>query len=608
MDISLGSVIFIAVKPIIKIYLILAVGFIFVKTNMLTTETSRGISGMVVNALSPALTFNKIVTNLSGSHIKEIGVFVLSGVIIFGTGFALAVVASFVTPVPHKWKWGMLFAGIFSNISDLPIAYVQSMDTGLVFTEEEGDKAVALTCILSAVQTFLMMNCGMFQIVGLDFKEKVKDDEGDDGKGEPTDEKNDDSNTTSPASFKNEKGETSNAENGESNSASPRSSTASSPEGLSRLAHQTTPFSHRSQESDLVDNEVVETDAEEEYDEEGEDEDYGIVPLTTQSTNARENAASLNDNFGPIDNRLSRPEPAAMRRRRASSISYRSKRRPSGSSFSRARSNDSGHSTGSRRSRTQTIQNIIEEYSEADRIKTIPTMDILARNISRTQEVGLNLESDDDEVSLHDSKHLKWDSFIKKHKLGWLEFMLLNMIRAPSLILLVAFFVAMIPWVRALFVKNSIDISSAPDDLPPLNFVMDFTIYIGNAAVPMGLFLLGGTLARLKIESIPKGFWKVVLFMVACRLVIMPIIGVLYTNRLHDARWITDTVARFLLIVSWSLPSATSQVYFTAFYTPLDGPHEQMDCYAVFLLAQYPLLVITLPFVVTYTLKVNLGM
>lgn len=86
--ISIGAIIFIAVKP--KIYLILSVGWLLVKYNLLTMETSRGISNMVVNALLPCLSFNKIVTNLSGSQIKEIGVVVLSALVIFSTGCALA--------------------------------------------------------------------------------------------------------------------------------------------------------------------------------------------------------------------------------------------------------------------------------------------------------------------------------------------------------------------------------------------------------------------------------------------------------------------------------------------------------------------------------------
>jgi len=123
----------------------------------------------------------------------------------------------------------------------------------------------------------------------------------------------------------------------------------------------------------------------------------------------------------------------------------------------------------------------------------------------------------------------------------------------------------------------------------------------------MGLLLLGGTIARLEIQEIPPGFWKTALMMTISRLVIMPILGVLYTNRLYSSGWIEDDISRFVLIISWSVPSATAQVYFAAFYTPLEGDHVQMDYLAIFLLMQYPVLVITLAVTVSYVLKVNLG-
>ncbi|CAM9013655.1 unnamed protein product [Wickerhamomyces anomalus] len=170
-EISLGAIIFIAAKPIVKIYLIMFLGWLLVRHNILTMETSRGISNMVVNALLPCLSFNKIVTNLSGGQIKEIGVSVLTAMLVFGTGGALAVLTRFITPVPKKWVWGLIFGGIFANISDLPIAYTQSMGTGIVFDQKQADKGVAISCIFLACQQFLMMNMGMFQVVGLDFRD-----------------------------------------------------------------------------------------------------------------------------------------------------------------------------------------------------------------------------------------------------------------------------------------------------------------------------------------------------------------------------------------------------------------------------------------------------
>lgn len=508
-EISLGAIIFIAAKPIVKIYLIMFLGWLLVRHNILTMETSRGISNMVVNALLPCLSFNKIVTNLSGGQIKEIGVSVLTAMLVFGTGGALAVLTRFITPVPKKWVWGLIFGGIFANISDLPIAYTQSMGTGIVFDQKQADKGVAISCIFLACQQFLMMNMGMFQVVGLDFRD-VQESKG----------------------FKDE-------EKGDVGAEADKNS------------------------------------------------EFNVVPLVRDEDD--EDAAS-----DAVSEDSYRSHATSSRRRRRSSAISRA-------SFSRVLTGESGYSTRSKKSKVQNIQSLIEEYSEADRIKS-RNMD-LGRTVSKTQEIGLNLDSDEEEKPTYS----KWNLLVKKYKLFWLDYLLINLMRPASIVLLISILVAMVPWLRALFVSNSIHIHSAPDKLPPLNFVMDFTIYVGNAAIPMGLLLLGGTIARLKINEIPKGFWKTSLFLTLCRLVLMPIIGVLWTNRLYSNGWITDDISRFVLIISWAVPSATAQVYFTAFYTPLEGDHIQMDCLAIFLLMQYPILIITLAITVSYVLKVNLG-
>lgn len=511
----MGAVIFIACKPIIKIYLIMAVGYALVKANIMTMETSRGISNMVVNVLSPCLVFNKVVTSLSGSQIKLIGITVLSAILLFGTGGVLGYIASRITPVPKKWVYGLIFVGIFGNISDLPIAYIQSMGTGIIFDADEANKGVAISCIFLAVQSFMMMNFGMFQMVGLDFRED--DEEEAQTSEEPKDEEE-------------------------------------------SIDHQ--------------DEELVPSPT--------KDYNYNVVPLVDSALD---------------DGSTSDHSPIA---------SFRERRRGSNTSshhpLNRILTHESAYSSRSRAIQRQNTQTLIDEYSEAELLKN-QTIERLARTMSKTQEIGLNF--DDDEVLLE--KHPKWNAFIKRYKLGWFEYVLINFKRVPSIGLLISLTCAMVPWIRALFVKNSIDIHQAPDHLPPLAFIMDFTIYIGNGAIPMGLILLGGTIARLQIQQIPPGFWKTSLFMVCSRLIILPIIGILWVNRLHSAGLVEDNISRFVLMITWAVPSATAQVYFTAFYTPLEGKHTQMECLAIMLLTQYPVLIITLAIFVSYQLKIILG-
>ena len=71
----------------------------------------------------------------------------------------------------------------------------------------------------------------------------------------------------------------------------------------------------------------------------------------------------------------------------------------------------------------------------------------------------------------------------------------------------------------------------------------------------------------------------------------------------------SDILVRFVSVLEFGLPNATSLVYFTAFYTdPLSEEHLQMDCLAICLICQYAILWITLPFLTTFTLKVSMGL
>lgn len=154
MSLSLGAAIYIALKPIFKIYTIMLVGYLVAKFDIVSMENAKGISNMVVNAILPCLTFNKIVSNISWRDIKEIGVIILSAFILFVLGATGALFTTFATTVPKKFFWGLIFAGFFPNISDLPIAYIQSMGNGSIFTAEEADKGVAYSCIFFIYSKF----------------------------------------------------------------------------------------------------------------------------------------------------------------------------------------------------------------------------------------------------------------------------------------------------------------------------------------------------------------------------------------------------------------------------------------------------------------------
>ncbi|SCV05357.1 LANO_0H05710g1_1 [Lachancea nothofagi CBS 11611] len=611
MSIGLGAAIYAAVKPVLKIYLIIFVGFLLAKYNLATVETSRGVSNMVVNAILPCLTFNKIVGNISAKDIKEVGVLVLTAFLIFVTGGACAYLTKVVTKSPRQWYWGLLFAGTFPNISDLPIAYVQSMSNGSIFTSDQVDRGVAYCCIFLCTQSFLMMNFGMFRLVGLDFREAKKDEE------QQLD--NSESNSTE------EERKTAKTQKSSSKSWRRSRSSDSDKAKMSMSHHKNEAGSSQSLSSDALSNENCSN-------EQCENPHHFVAPFETTSSLSSTSEYGT-DILPPIESRGSRlsrgydqfvaPTSATESLHKVSSTRSRS---------SKLSTNVDGKRRGRPRRQSQSMNDVINEYSVASRIKS-GEMD-LTRPLSLTQEVGEEnaftrdeIENSDLERGVTHSSHLegplcanlsrtatnrsqnapsKFSMFVDKYKLGWLVYILINFCRPASLGALLGIICSMIPWVKALFVHTYVHVHQAPDGQPVLNFLMDFTGYIGNACVPLGLLLLGGTLARLEVKSLPPGFWKTTLMMTVLRLAILPIIGIAWANKLYNINWIDNEIAKFVVILTWAMPSATAQVYFTAFYTPLDGDHTQMDCLSVFFLSQYAVLFITLSVVVSYALKADL--
>lgn len=535
MSVSLSLVIYLAVKPIFKIYFIIAIGFFLARKNILTVTTCRDISDSVVTAIMPCLIFDNVVTNLKSSDIKNLGIIFFEGVLLFGTGAVLAVAIAFLTRSPKRWLGGLISVGLFGNISDLPIAYLQTFSHNLpVFTADEGNKGVAYVIIFLASQVFFQFSMGLYQLVEWDFRADLA----------PETESSKDSAKT----------------------ASDAEKTPESPPRfvIVKLAAPTPPHSASSDDVSMSSIDLEREPAREAL--------PVALPAPEHVVSHHSSAHSgLSSNSSSLDPRT---------RRRKSSV---------GTTYHLLNPVVS-RTTELRMLRLQDVNDVILEYSEFEHLRNNEAV----RSVTGTLEVGV----------LEPSKDQPQNRF-KRH----LYRILKNFASPNSATLVVSIAIAMLPPLKSLFVPAKFKIPNAPDGQPPLSFVMDLTSYVGAASVPLGLLLLGATISRLRIRTMPPGFWKTALAVPLMRLVILPIVGVGLTTGLQKAGWFADDrMIRFVSVLSFGVPSATSLVYFTAFYTdPLSDDHIQMDCLAVCLIAQYLVLWITLPFLMTFTLKVSMG-
>ncbi|EGV66601.1 hypothetical protein CANTEDRAFT_117682 [Yamadazyma tenuis ATCC 10573] len=523
MAVALGSIIYSAVKPIFKIYIITGIGFILAKRNVLTVSTCRDISDAIVTAILPCLIFTNIVKNLASSDIKSVGIIFFTATVLFGVGILFAYITYIVTRSPKRWLGGLLSVGLFPNISDLPIAYVQTLTNGgMVFSESEGDKGVAYVCIFLAAQAFYQFTLGLYALIQWDFRDE-DDDEKVIGSGSDTASARHTHDTIS------------------SNASTPNADSYDDALSIS---------------SSLPSNQMVE------------------VPLPT--------------NLGEETYRTG---------------SQRLSHRIGTASLLPIRSRDL------RSMKSQDIGDVINEYSEYDRLNDNSNLSGVQRMITLGSDtIGPAIMVGGESLSKPLTNASKIEVVTSKVRQR-LYSILKNTLAPVSISLILALAVAMAPPLKALFVSSAFSIPDAPDGLPPLSFLLDTASYMGQASVPLGLLLLGATISRLDLKGMPKGFYKTVLGIVLFRLVLLPMVGVGLVAGLNRAGWYDgNKLIRFISVLEFGLPNATALVYFTAFYTdPNSEDHIQMDCLAAALISQYAVLFITLPFLVSFTIKVTLG-
>ncbi|KAF8603189.1 auxin efflux carrier [Ceratobasidium sp. AG-I] len=177
----------------------------------------------------------------------------------------------------------------------------------------------------------------------------------------------------------------------------------------------------------------------------------------------------------------------------------------------------------------------------------------------------------------------------------------------PTIAMAVAFLVALVPTLRALFIApapgSNVHVGTAPDGLPPLSLILDTATFVGGASIPLGLICLGSALARLQaprpISRAPLG--AIFTFSIL-KMVLGPVFGVLIVEGLTRQGVIdrNDKVLRFVCMYFAGTPTATTQVYFTQVYSP-DGSATHISA---FLIPQYALMFITMTALSAYALNI----
>ncbi|WVQ69498.1 uncharacterized protein L199_007718 [Kwoniella botswanensis] len=130
-------------------------------------------------------------------------------------------------------------------------------------------------------------------------------------------------------------------------------------------------------------------------------------------------------------------------------------------------------------------------------------------------------------------------------------------------------------------------IPNAPNDEPPLSFIMDTATFLGGISIPGGLVLLGASFGRLKLpkkwSDIP---FAAILAMTIFKMVILPLMGIFFIEGLRDHTDLypkEDKMRTFVAILLSGTPSSVNQLVITQLY----NPNGTADTLSTFLLLQY---------------------
>ncbi|KAF3925123.1 hypothetical protein ABW20_dc0100287 [Dactylellina cionopaga] len=148
-------------------------------------------------------------------------------------------------------------------------------------------------------------------------------------------------------------------------------------------------------------------------------------------------------------------------------------------------------------------------------------------------------------------------------------------ITIPAMTLLSALVIAIVPYLRALFVPTTgVTMPSAPDGRPPLDFVVQFASYGGQLSPVMGIAMLGAALSRIRVRHLPDGFWMSIAATCILKLIVGPILGILWIQGLKHTTLINNDqkMMQLVIAITGGMPAATSQVYITTLYAPDDAP------------------------------------
>ncbi|KAJ1569241.1 Protein M3 [Cladochytrium tenue] len=501
------SLIWTACRPIIKILLLLAVGFITARRNILTTDGSKTLAALLVWVLYPCLLFSNVLAGIDAENLKVFGIMTLAAAINIALGFALGLAVLYLTNPPRDFRYGAVLATVMGNNSDLPLAIVSSVGASAPFASNGATVGAAYVAAFMCLTNLFFFSVG--SLFGEDFR-YLQDDADADGHHDDL---------PAPVTLV--------------QAVDAAKDTPPPTEGKAGQVIVVDTCFLVSDHASISGATALASPV----------DDHHHDPYLRDSTSLGHDRAA-----SPNDHELTVRSDATVA---VAVAAHAAVRRTVPTTSLNA---DAPSTTASRTAADSAVAAVSLSIDDPHLGASFPAIAATAPRRSLPRGAG--------RVAAAATRRRRRPFVLSARG----KLLVNSILSVANLAILFGLLCAAVPQLRALFLNPSLDVSTSAGQ-PPLYIFYDASAYIGRAAVPMALTNLGAALGRLSLHSFPRP--SVVAAVAVARLLVLPAIGVLCVRAVRAANLLgDDRMLYFVLMLQSCVPTASSCVFFTQLWHP----------------------------------------
>ncbi|KAJ3826869.1 auxin efflux carrier [Lentinula raphanica] len=167
--VSAGTLIWISIRPLIRLVLCVSCGFLATKADLFPVVAARSLGQIILNVTLPCLMFSKMVPAFTPENVGALGPLILVAVIYEVMGMGMAWLTRIFFWVPHRFRYGILAAGGWANVGDIPTSVVMSITGAAPFGGSDQTLSVAYISAFILVYMITLFPMGGHYLVAKDF-------------------------------------------------------------------------------------------------------------------------------------------------------------------------------------------------------------------------------------------------------------------------------------------------------------------------------------------------------------------------------------------------------------------------------------------------------